>query len=70
MCIVFRFSLYFCIVRLNAFFVVLRLCLVFLVLNSFVFISFKVVHWSLGGGAKDPWGWDLCTIFPGFFILL
>ena len=36
------------------FFVVLRLCLVFLVLNLFVFVSFKVVHWCHGGGAKNP----------------
>ena len=57
MCIVFGINLYFCIVRLNVlFFVVLRLCLEFQVLNSFAFISFKVVYWSHGGGAKDPCG--------------
>ena len=31
----------------------LAYCLVFLVINLFVFINFKVVHWSHGGNAKN-----------------
>ena len=50
------------------FFVVLRLCLVFLVLNLFVFVSFKsgaLVPWKW---CKEPMNMESLHHFAGFFI--
>ena len=71
MCIVFRISMYFCIVRLNVvFFVVLRLCSVFLEPKSldlsvlkWCIVPMEVVERTYMGGTFAPF-------FQDFFILL